>query len=280
VHPTKRWLAYGTVNYASASDEYNIVGHPAFMGFPYFHSHNIATPGLSGAWGAMTADKPFNHNPLSSGVQDLPPAMPSEDNTVINTSIGGPIYVFDPSLKSDIKFPPQMHNTWITFGFKQSRMFVMNLDTVGIHVTKQTEVSGSGGLFSALNLRSPLGAHYGPDGALYVLNYDGFYSTINPSITRVDYVGSCKVAVTEAKPKLEKIYAISLSPDRLVVREAGRHEFTLFDIKGNKLVTLRGEQGAEYSFDKLRAEYHLNQGVHVVNVKTEKGLFVRNVSLL
>lgn len=33
LHPTKRWLAWGTVNYDNNNDEFNITDRPMFAGF-------------------------------------------------------------------------------------------------------------------------------------------------------------------------------------------------------------------------------------------------------
>ena len=45
VHPTKRWLAWGEVNYGGGLDETNVTGNPIFAGYPYFHANNKTTTG-------------------------------------------------------------------------------------------------------------------------------------------------------------------------------------------------------------------------------------------
>src|SRR5690606_24413809 len=108
VHPTKRWLAWGTVNFDNRLDELNITPTPSFTGFPYFHGNNAKT-----CTHDKTVEAPKNTNPMNSGVTDLPPARPPILTNLVNVVIGGPIYTFDPSLDSPVKFPPHFHNKWI-----------------------------------------------------------------------------------------------------------------------------------------------------------------------
>src|SRR6185312_13563892 len=107
VHPTKRWLAWGTVNYNSSQDEFNITNHPIFSGFPYFMANNDKTCNHD-----KTVAAPTNNSKFNSGVTILPPAIPGTLNNLENVAIGGPIYSFDPSLDYDYKFPPQFDNHW------------------------------------------------------------------------------------------------------------------------------------------------------------------------
>ena len=184
---------------------------------------------------------PVNNSKLNSGVKYLPPAIPATVSRLVPVAIGGPIYLFDANNPSPTKFPPQFRNTWIGFDFSGSHMWLMNLDSANLTVGAKTQADI--GLFKGLGLRSPLGAHYGPDGALYLLNYDGFYSTINPGITRIDYLGNCKVAGSgiSVSERLASTLNISLSPITLDIRESGEHEFSLFDISGNRLLARRGQ---------------------------------------
>jgi cytochrome c len=280
VHPTKRWAAWGTVNYKSSLDEFNITSHPIFAGFPYFHGDNQAVPGLNEVLKGMDPDHPVNTSPFNTGVTELPPATPGMLINFANTAIGGPIYVYDPGLASKTKFPPHLNNTWIGFNWFQSLMYFFDLDTVNLAVTRKTEVSGAGNLFAAVPLRRPLEAKYGPDGALYILNYDGYYTQRNAGVTRVDYVGKCAVTDVAAAPRPAARLSIRLSSFRLEVTEPGDHEFGLFDPSGRKVFAARGLQGAVYDLDRLRAKLGLKKRVHFVSVKTSRGVYNGTVSFL
>lgn len=75
VHPTDRWMAWGTVNYASSNDEFTEADKPVFSGFPYFHANNATHFGFNKFYNfAQDAANPRNESPHSSGVKLLPPA--------------------------------------------------------------------------------------------------------------------------------------------------------------------------------------------------------------
>ncbi|MEO7425858.1 MAG: PQQ-dependent sugar dehydrogenase [Fibrobacteria bacterium] len=286
VHPTKRWLAWGTVNYSTTNDEFNLTDHPIFTGFPYFHNNNVNT-----CTNGQDPASPKNTSPMNSGVQDLPPATPGVLNYgvggwTVNVAIGGPIYTFDPSLNSDVKFPPSFHNKWLLGGFydisQKGGLYVATFDTTTLKVTNTLRIDN--GIFSGVKIRNFIGAKYGADGALYILNYDGYYnSALNPSVMRVTYTGKCKVPVVTkavAKPRNVGYQNIWLSQRDLKVKEPGRHTFTLFDLAGNKVYSATGVQGAQYVFSDLEAKAGIKRGVYLVKVETAAGEFVRQASLL
>jgi cytochrome c len=287
VHPTKRWLAWGTVNYNGNFDEFNLTDHPIFTGFPYFHNNNIKT-----CDNGQDPAAPKNTSPLNSGVQELPPATPGALNNgvggfSINVAIGGPIYTFDPSLNSDVKFPPMFHNKWLIAGFydasQKGGMYVATFDTTTLKVTNTLRVDN--GIFKGFTVRNFIGAKYGADGALYILNYDGYYSQANnPSIMRVTYKGNCKVPLTEPNSALSKprngYQKIWLSQRDLMVGEPGEHTFSLYDLAGHKVYSVTGKQGADYLFSALEAKAGIKRGIYLVKVETATGEFVRQASLL
>jgi cytochrome c len=273
VHPTKRWLAWGTVNYSSSNDEFNITDHPSFTGFPYFHADNAKT-------GDHTIDPlaPKNNSPFNSGVVELPPAMPGTINNLVNVAIGGPIYHFDRSLASDVKFPPQFDNKWLVSGFGGG-MWAITLDTVKLTVLNTLKVDN--GIFSSFKIRNHVGSKYGADGALYITNYDGYYnSAINPGVMRVTYKGACKVPVsTEGKLEPITYQKIWLSQSSLRIGEKGLHEFSLYDMAGHRVFFAQGGEGAEYRFSEISKQLNLRPGVYAVKVNTKAGKFMRQASL-
>ena len=279
LHPTKRWLAWGTVNFQSSRDEFNIAAHPEFTGFPYFHADNERVPGQQQMLGKLEDPAaPMNNSALSSGVHELPPAVPGTVNSLVPVAIGGPIYLYNPANPSRSKFPPHLHNSWIGFDWKQSQMHVFGLDTNTLTVTTKTRLDN--GLFKGIGLRGPLGAHYGPDGALYLLNYDGSYSTFNPGITRVEYTGTCLPSGDAIRADAAQRFNIVLTPTALEVRESGPHAFALFDHAGRRLLDLRGVQGARYDFVALRSRAGLKPGLYLTRVETAAGVYIRRVSFL
>ncbi|MDB5103757.1 MAG: hypothetical protein JWP91_1446 [Fibrobacteres bacterium] len=283
VHPTKRWLAWATVNYSNVNDEFNITGHPIFSGFPYFHNDNLRT-------GAHTIDPaaPRNESPLNSGVVELPPAIPGSINNLVNVAIGGPIYRFDPSLKSDVKFPPQFNDKWLITGFGGG-MWVVTVDTVTLKVLNTQQVDKT--VFSGVKIRNHVMSMFGKDGALYVLNYDGYYNSAkNPGAMRITYKGPCQVPLAlRPEPAAEGYFKITLSQAGLKVGEKGRHAFSLFDLSGRRVFRAEGGEGAEYRFRDLAlgagsgdgsAPGGAPHGVYLVEVRTAQGRFVRSITLM
>jgi len=285
VHPTKRWVAWGEVNYASNNDEFNIVTHPAFTGFPYFHGNNTRIFGQQETMGFLQdAAKPRNVSSLNSGVTDLPPATAAAVTNLVNVAIGGPIYVFDPSLDSKTKFPPHLHNTWLAFGYSSANYWLFQIDSNQVTLGPAIQVSST--IFSSAKVRKPVAAKYGPDGALYILNYDAtgdYGSPINPGVMRVDYVGDCILPVTDisgrGKRSLKSV-AVLVRGNRLQVDEAGSHTLEILDLQGKPVLTLQGKQGAIYSLADLATEMHLGKGLFIARVHAKGGTFERTISLL
>jgi hypothetical protein len=263
------------VNYQSANDEWNITSRPVFAGFPYFHGNNVKLPGAD----AYNPASPRNTNPLNSGVTDLPPAMAGTLNSMTPVAIGGPIYAYDRNLKSPGKLPPHLHNHWVTLGFEDNRMWFHTLDSNTVGVTRSQRVDAS--LFPALSLRGPLQGKIGPDGALYLLNYDGFYTTNSPAVVKITYTGACSLTPVPiagrglggARPD------IALTPSELIVRESGPYELGLYALSGRRILSLEGKGESRHSFADWRERFRLEKGVYIVRIRTAKAKFSEKVSL-
>ncbi len=280
VHPTKRWLAWGTVNYSNTFDEFNITRTPIFSGFPYFHKNNLKTcPSHN-----VSVEAPTNNSPFNTGVRDLPPAVGATFNSPVNVAIGGPIYSFDSSLKSNDKFPPHFDNTWIMAGFGNSgstdAIYVAKLDTANLTVAG-TPYKMNPSVF--LTPRNFIQAMYGEDGALYVLQYSGtaYSQPVNPGILRISYKGTCKVPFTvSTAPRPAAYQSIWISGMALVVAEKGDHEFSFHALNGRLLHRESGHGRKEYRLPDIQRRLGLPRGAYLVRVKTGTGAFSRNVSLL
>ena len=275
VHPTRRWLAWAEVNYQSTNDEFNISNRPIFAGFPYFHANNASVPGNT-----KSIATPMNTSPLNSGVQQLPPAIPGNINNLMNVAISGPIYAYDRNNLSPTKFPPHLNNTLILTSYQANQVHITRIDSnaVTLSGTQRADNSIFNGIFV---VRNPISARYGPDGALYILNYSGgtYGAPVNPSVMRVNYIGACTVTpITEGR-RSPTGFAIIMGLDGVKVNEPGNHEIGLYDLAGHKLFSQQGGIGAEYSFAGMRKDSRMDKGLYVVRIKTERGLYVRNISL-
>jgi hypothetical protein len=276
VHPTKRWLAWGSSNYASANDESNIADHPVFAGFPYFHGDNAPICGHG-----KSAEKPVNASPLNDGAKELPPAAAGTLNNLVNVAIGGPIYAFDPSLDYAGKFPPQFDNTWLMAGFQGGLwgVKVESQETGSLGTTLPVRLDGSG-IFKNLPIRNFIQGMYGKDGALYVLNYDGpaYGAPFNPGVFRVTYKGDCRVSVA-ARPLAAPFRRIWIDPQGIAVREDGPHAVSLYDMQGHRVWQDRGTGPRTYRLPAIRARIGLRAGVYLARVDAPDGGFSRRVSL-
>jgi cytochrome c len=273
VHPTKRWLAWGTVNFGTVQDEFNITDHPIFTGFPYFMANNAATCNHG-----KDKDKPVNSSTLNGGVKQLPPAVPGTLNNLVNVAIGGPIYSFDPALDYEGKFPPQFDEKWLVSGF-YGGVWGVTVDTLQ-HPFKSSggtppRMDAAGGLFSKIagSFRNPASMKYGKDGALYILNYDGNrYSTttFNPGVVRVTYNGSCQV-VSASRGLHAPYQSIWIDPLGFTIREPGPHSASLYDLAGHRVWNEDGMGPKVYRLQDLRAGTALPPGLYLARVATPAG---------
>jgi cytochrome c len=138
------------------------------------------------------ANGPTNTSRLNTGLSRLPapqPAwLPYDGNSVpefdsgSESPMGGPVYRFDPDLKSDTKFPAYYDGTF--FPYEWGRHWIRNivLDREGnpLKIDK---------FFASMQLANPMDVEFGPDGAMYVLDYGtGFFTgTPESAVYRIDY---------------------------------------------------------------------------------------------
>jgi hypothetical protein len=293
IHPTKGWIGWGDVNYEKTNDEFNLFDRPVFAGMPYFHKNNMATPGGSFVPPAgHSVATPINNSPLNSGVKNLPPAAPpvlwnastpSLTTMPNNVAIGGPFYVYNRNLKSPVKFPPHLNNSWVlmtTYDQPTSgSLWITKIDSATPAIVMAPQQQGSTGTIR-FQVRNPIHALYSGDGSLYTLFYgntNSYASGNNPGVIRTTYTGSCHlapVAVAPAQPLSE--LRMTFNAGRLQILEAGRHEVTLLTAGGREVFRGAGESGASYDLGGMPAA---RGGVYLVRVKTAKGVYARNVTL-
>ncbi len=273
VHPTKHWLTWGEVNPPSNADEINLFTNPVFAGMPYFYGNNsvVSYPGNT-----KSAAAPTNNSAMNSGVIDLPPAMPGTlvcCTGVGNVAISGPFYVYNRALRNRDKLPPHFDNHFFHLSFQANSMFVNTLDTGTAKITRTDRVDNA---LMRVPLRSPLAARMGPDGALYVLNYDGYYTTVTPAVERVRYSGSCFVEPTSLF-QAESPQELGIKRHSRSLAVNGKHEITLQDLQGRRLYQKQVAGPAEYSFAELRKEAHWTGGLLVLELRTEKGQYTEKL---
>lgn len=169
--------------------------------------------------------------------------------------MGGPTYRYDAENESDTKFPAYWDGKTFMGEFSRDRVFVFSQDDPDGEVTKIEDFLPNSALGGAA-----LGAwdnvmdlEFGPDGALYVLNYgDGFFRA-NPDagLYRIDYVEGTKgpravieASVTSGDGPLTVEFDASGSshPDELALSYA-------WDFENSGTFTA-GEATASYTYEE------------------------------
>jgi cytochrome c len=162
------------------------VGHLAYVDF------NFAT-NASGA--PFDCDAPRNESPRNTGLVELPPvtdpelmysfgAVPGFPAFGMNGGVApmaGPMYVFDATSTSPIKWPAE-YDGGVLF-YEWTRNFIADF-----------RLGADGSLASAervpdVTVSGAIDMEFGPDGALYVLEYgQGFYSAApDAKLSRIEY---------------------------------------------------------------------------------------------
>jgi cytochrome c len=182
-------------------DELNVATRPGFFGWPYcngnqFPYNNVNYDGATGVPGAkFDCALPVNTSPNNTGVTKLPPSQApimwyagnnktdfKEMGNGGETAMSGPVYNYDKNLKSDIKFPPQYDGRLFFWDWSRQVHKIISLTDEG----KLGKILD----FPVPGMRSDISAQYGPDGALYVLQYsEAGYSDTKSALIRIEYTG-------------------------------------------------------------------------------------------
>ncbi len=199
-----------------ATVEWVILDGPRNHGWPYcvgnglpYIDYDFAT-GASGE--AFDCDNPVNESHRNTGLVDLPPMTPAEvwyHNNIVMPEfpemgsggggpMGGPVYHYDPDLDSPTKFPEYYDGIAMFYEWTRNMIKQMVLDDEG-------DLLEIRGFFDGTTFFRPMDMEFGPDGALYVLEYGGGFFVEHPdaSLARIDYVadGRSPVARAAAVPR-------------------------------------------------------------------------------
>ncbi|WP_410671626.1 PQQ-dependent sugar dehydrogenase [Amycolatopsis sp. cmx-4-68] len=187
--------------------EWDVVSKPGNAGWPFcigpnlaYNQYNFAT----GASGAKfdCAGGPTNTSPNNTGLQKLPPAIPAQiyyhydadpshfPQLSGGAPMAGPVYRFDPNLASTRKWPVDFDGRAVFAEWNTSTMYTFLLDSGGTNVTSIDR------LLPSVKFNRPMDFKFGPDGALYVIEWGSGYGGGNAdaSIDRVDYLGGGSAA--------------------------------------------------------------------------------------
>jgi glucose/arabinose dehydrogenase/PKD repeat protein len=196
--------------------EFNRVTQAGNFGWPYctgtnteyetFNDYDFATK-VSGPK-FDCANGPTNDSALNDGLTKLPPAQaswikygdqgsPPEFGGGSESPMGGPVYRFDASLDSDRKWPEYFDGKFFAYEFGRQWIKTVTVNEDGSRGAIED-------LPADIKNTQLMDLEFGPDGALYVLDYGtGYFNgDANSALYRIDYVagGRTPTAVASGTP--------------------------------------------------------------------------------
>ncbi len=182
-------------------DEVNQAREAGFFGWPYFIGNNKPYNDFDFAGKEsgerFVAAKPVNDSPNNTGRHDLPPAQgafiyyahfPSTQFPVVNkgggrTAMAGPVYYFDPELKSDRKLPESFDHTLFIYEWSRNWIIAIKLD-------ENNKIEKMEPFAAGLTFKRPMDIEMGPDGCLYVIEFGTAWgNNKDTQLVRIEYTG-------------------------------------------------------------------------------------------
>jgi PKD repeat protein/glucose/arabinose dehydrogenase len=202
----------GSVNPNRGPDgrvEWNILSQPGNYGWPYcvadntpYNDYDFATA-TSGP--KFDCAAPVNNSPNNTGLTQLPPVIPADmwqgKSATGNPEIGGSgapmtsgTYAYDPDLESDRKWPEYFDGKAIWADWNDSRLFEVQMNA------EHDTVVDVSRLFADLAMVRPHALQFGPDGALYMIEWGSGFNGNNTDsgIYRIDYVQGNRAPIASA----------------------------------------------------------------------------------
>ncbi|MFJ8898568.1 lectin [Streptomyces sp. NPDC102359] len=185
--------------------EFNRITKAGNYGWPYCTGRNDAyvdhdfASGSSGA--RFDCAAPKNTSPRNTGLTDLPPAQPAwipydggsvpEFGTGSESPMGGPVYRYDATSTSDVKFPEEYDGDFFAGEF--GRRWIKRVETAGDGTVQSINPFPWSGT-------QVMDMAFGPDGALYVLDYGtGYFNgDQNSALYRIEHVTGGRAPVAQA----------------------------------------------------------------------------------
>ncbi|MEH0394331.1 PQQ-dependent sugar dehydrogenase [[Kitasatospora] papulosa] len=175
--------------------EFNRITKAGNYGWPYctgrndaYADHNFATS-ASGA--AFSCSAPRNTSPNNTGLTDLPAAQPAwipydggsvpEFGSGSESPMGGPVYRYDAASTSPVKFPESFDGDFFAGEF--GRKWIKRIEQAGDGTVQSVNAFPWQGT-------QVMDMAFGPDGALYVLDYGtGYFNgDENSAVYRIENV--------------------------------------------------------------------------------------------
>lgn len=190
-------------------DEINQAKQAGNFGWPYFIGDNRPYADVDFATGQIgplfDPQRPRNDSPNNTGARDLPPAQPAflfypyaqsaefpQLGSGGRTACAGPVYHFNESLASNTKFPAAWDRALFIFDWSRHWIKVVHLD-------EAERIERVEDFLPARPFVRPIDMEFGPDGALYVIEYgETWGENADARMVRVDYMHGNRPPVVHA----------------------------------------------------------------------------------
>lgn len=207
VDPRTGWLWWGDVGPDALGpdpdrgpagfDEFNVAKAAGNFGWPYFTADNrpfhLRDFAAQTNGPALDPQHPVNDSPNNTGRRELPPAQPAflwyppgpssrwpEVGSGARSAMAGPVYHFDPALKSDRKLPAEFDGAAFLFEWERGWIKAAWLDEAG-HLRTLKPVMGD------TKFKRPICLKLGPDGALYLLEWgSNWFDNKDAALVRIE----------------------------------------------------------------------------------------------
>jgi len=182
----------------AAFDEINRTRVAGNFGWPFIIADN--KPYLAYDFANKTPSAPFNPakpqnlSPNNTGLKELPAAKPAwiwypyapstrfpQVGSGGRTACAGPVYRFDPDLKSPYKLPREFDNTLFVYEWVRNWIRAIKLDSNGNMISMRPFAAN-------LSFKRPVEMELGPDGCLYVIEFGTNWEKNKDSqVVRIEY---------------------------------------------------------------------------------------------
>jgi cytochrome c len=185
----------GTLSY----DEINQARKPGFYGWPYFQGNNEAAPDYDFATKKegpkFDPARPVNNSPHNTGIRELPPAQPamiwygdgsSKRFPLVGkggeSAMAGPVYYSDLFPEAPFRLPEYYNGKLFIYDWVRRWFMAVTLDENSDYLRMEP-------FLDHLTFVAPTDMQFGPDGALYILEYgtNWFAKNSDAKLIRIEY---------------------------------------------------------------------------------------------
>jgi cytochrome c len=206
----------GKNGYLLSYDELNRAANPGFYGWPYFIGDNEIFPMYDYATKkegpGKDPSRPINDSKNNTGLQELPPAQPamiwygkdfSREFPLVGSGgaslMAGPVYYSDHFNDAPFKLSDYYNGKLFIYEWIRHWIMAVTLDSAGNYVRMEP-------FLPHLSFAAPMDVKFGPDGAMYVLEYgtNWFSKNTDAKLVRIEYQEGNRNPVAIAD--IDKVY--------------------------------------------------------------------------